>query len=127
MGSRRDVRILFDSSIVIDALNGIERASEEFAAADEHFASVITRIEVLAGCKSRESEAQAKAILADLVLLELSNEVAEEAIRIRRAGRLRLPDAVILATARVHGLTLSTRNTKDFRPDFPEVRVPYEL
>ncbi|MEO8538854.1 MAG: PIN domain-containing protein [bacterium] len=121
------MKVLFDSNIVIDALNGVVGAREAFEAADDHFVSVITRIEVLAGCQSRESEAQATSILAGLSMLELSEAVADEAIRIRRTGRLRLPDAIILATARVHGLTLCTRNTKDFRRDFPEVQVPYEL
>ncbi len=60
-------------------------------------------------------------------VLSLTNDIAESAVSVQRTMRLRLPDAVVLATARVHGLTLSTRNTKDFRADFPEVRVPYEL
>jgi predicted nucleic acid-binding protein len=53
--------------------------------------------------------------------------VAEEAVRIRRQRRLKLPDAIILATARVHGLVLVTRNTKDFDPADPAIRIPYAL
>jgi predicted nucleic acid-binding protein len=53
--------------------------------------------------------------------------VAEESVTLRRTTRLKLPDAIILATARVHGLTLSTRNTKDFSPTDPTIRIPYEL
>lgn len=51
--------------------------------------------------------------------------VAQEAVRLRRAGRLRLPDAIIYATARVHGRTLVTRNTRDFPEGEPGVDVPY--
>jgi hypothetical protein len=54
--------------------------------------------------------------------------VADEAARIRRRTRLRLPDAVQAATAVRHGLELMTRNTKHFPPGkFPFVVVPYRL
>jgi hypothetical protein len=38
-----------------------------------------------------------------------------------------MPDAIILATAKCHGLTLATRNTKDFDPADPGIVVPYRL
>jgi predicted nucleic acid-binding protein len=41
--------------------------------------------------------------------------------------RLRLPDAIILATAQVEGCNLLTRNTRDFSPSWPEIRVPYSI
>ena len=39
----------------------------------------------------------------------------------------KLPDALILATARDREITLLTRNTKDFPEDDPNIRVPYRL
>lgn len=121
------MKILFDSSILIDALNGIPAAAAEFAAADEHFISTISRIELLAGYRNGADDTAAHAVLAELIELALDAAVADESIAIRRSTRLKLPDAIILATARVHGLTLSTRNTKDFRAGDPEIRIPYEL
>lgn len=119
---------LFDSNIVIDALKGIPAAIEEIAASDDVPAvSVITRIEVFAGCPDAESLAAARALLSGFSVLGISSAVEEDAIALRRTTRLKLSDAVILATARVHGLMLSTRNTRDFRADFPEVRIPYQL
>ncbi|WP_425571141.1 PIN domain-containing protein [Olivibacter ginsenosidimutans] len=41
-------------------------------------------------------------------------EVKEETIKIRRRYSIKLPDAIIAATAISHKLTLITRNTKDF-------------
>jgi predicted nucleic acid-binding protein len=42
--------------------------------------------------------------------------------------RWKLPDAIQAAIARAHGLTLVTRNTRDFQPGGdPEVLIPYEL
>jgi len=58
---------------------------------------------------------------------ELTVAVAEEAVRLRRDRKLRLPDAVILAAARTQNALLITRNTKDFNPAWPEIREPYRL
>ena len=44
-----------------------------------------------------------------------------------RDHRLRLPDAIIWATARVAGAVLVTRNTKDVPAGDPAVRVPYSV
>jgi len=45
----------------------------------------------------------------------------------RRERKVKLPDAIILATAELEGRLLVTRNTKDFPSDDPGVRVPYTL
>ncbi len=51
--------------------------------------------------------------------------MAERAVELQQSRRIRLPDALIWATAQVHGLLLVTRNTRDFPADDPGVRVPY--
>jgi predicted nucleic acid-binding protein len=45
----------------------------------------------------------------------------------RERPRLKLPDAIILATAQTRGRVLVTRNTKDFPAEMPGIRVPYVL
>jgi predicted nucleic acid-binding protein len=59
--------------------------------------------------------------------LGLDQAVAAEAVVCRREFGMRLPDAVILATARCHGMRLVTRNTKDFPESLGLVLVPYRL
>jgi predicted nucleic acid-binding protein len=60
--------------------------------------------------------------------LEIFNEIAidagikADAINIRRNYRLKLPDAIIAATARHLGLPLITRNVKDFK-NIPELKL----
>ena len=46
---------------------------------------------------------------------------------VRYVCELKLPDAIIFATADVEGRLLVTRNTRDFSPDDPGVRVPYRI
>ena len=59
--------------------------------------------------------------------VEVTRQIARDVVEIRRARRIRLPDAVIWATAHAESALLVTRNTKDFPGDDPGVRVPYRL
>lgn len=61
----------------------------------------------------------------DIIPLDVA--VAETAIQLRRQHRLRLPDAIIWATARVNDALLVTRNTKDFNPGWDGIHLPYTL
>jgi predicted nucleic acid-binding protein len=47
-------------------------------------------------------------------LLGLSDEIVNETIELRKTKRMKLPDAIIAATAIVHNLCLVSRNDKDF-------------
>lgn len=53
--------------------------------------------------------------------------VSEAAVQLRRQHKIKLPDAIIWATAQVHGRLLVARNTKDFAADTLGVRVRYTL
>jgi len=48
-------------------------------------------------------------------------------MEIRQAHGLKVPDAIILATARCHDLTLATRNVRDFPLTLEGVIHPYSL
>ena len=120
------VKALFDTNILIDFLNGHEPAREEVRRYSEKAVSVITWIEVLAGA-TEQTEAACRTLLAVFERLDLTASVAERAITLRRQYRLKLPDAVILATAQIASSNLITRNTRDFPANSPGVRVPYTL
>lgn len=79
----------------------------------------------MAGASSPEEEAANRGFLAAFVILPVDTAVAEEAVGLRRGRRLKLRDAIIYATARVHGRTLATRNRRDFRDGEVGVDVPY--
>ena len=54
-------------------------------------------------------------LLIQLPELGISEAVIAQTIHIRKAHGLKLPDALIAATALVHGLKLVTANTVDFK------------
>ena len=60
--------------------------------------------------------------IAGTAILPLSEQVVTDVIAIRKLKRIKLGDAIIAATARVHNLTLVTRNTKDFK-NIPNLEV----
>jgi predicted nucleic acid-binding protein len=117
---------VFDTNIVIDALNGVPEADAEFGRYEHVFISRITWMEVLVG--ARDDDAQLRDFMEthfEIVALDLA--VADTAVRLRRSNHLRLPDAIIWATAQTHEAVLVTRNTKDFNTDWEGIRVPYKI
>lgn len=91
-------------------INQFEQALVEGAAV-----SVITTIEVL-GWRGHDttSRASAEKLLTCLDEIPLATSVAQQAILLRSSYSIKLPDAVIAATALTHGLKLMTRNQSDF-------------
>jgi len=120
------VKALFDTNILIDHLNAMPQARDELARYESRNISVVTWMEVLIGAP-QELEAATRAFLAGFTVIPLDDAVAEHAVRIRRARRIKLPDAIIHASAEAHSLLLVTRNTRDFGTDTPGVRIPYGL
>ena len=120
------MRALFDTNILIDYLNGIDAAKTELARYERPAISVISWIEVLAGTRP-EVEAETRNFLANFERIDLGEAIADRAVALRRSAKLRVPDAIILATARVENLVLVTRNSKDFPADEPGIRMPYRI
>lgn len=120
------MRATFDTNILIDFLGGIEGARREFERFDERSISVITWMEVMVGATGDDTAA-VQAFLGSFRVVPIDEPVAKEAVRLRQAHRIRLPDAVIWATARTERALLVTRNTKDFPADDVGIRVPYRL
>ncbi|MEX1006436.1 MAG: type II toxin-antitoxin system VapC family toxin [Acidimicrobiia bacterium] len=107
--------LLVDTDVCIDHLEGTKRLPRKGRLAY----SVVTRAELLAGGAGHEPAV--RRLLAGMDELVVDRRVAERAGVLRRSG-LRMPDALIAATALVHQLTLLSRNTADFRKA-PGLRV----
>ncbi len=120
------MKAVIDTNILVDYLRGIAQAKAELALYQSPAISVIGWMEVMAGT-TPQTESAARAFLQSFDLLEIDAKVAEQAVVLRKSKRLKLPDAIIWATAQVHQCLLVTRNTRDFGPNEPGVRVPYVL
>jgi predicted nucleic acid-binding protein len=53
--------------------------------------------------------------IVDTHVIELEQSVKLKTVEIRKKYKIKLPDAIIAATAIVYNLTLITRNTSDFK------------
>jgi predicted nucleic acid-binding protein len=120
------VKALFDTNILIDFLRGVPAARDEFARYEDKAISVVTWMEVMAGV-SAAVERRTRMFLDGFVLVGLDEAVAERAVALRRQYRLKLPDAIVWASAQVGAMLLVTRDTKGFPADDPRVRMPYRV
>lgn len=120
------VKGLFDTNILIDYLNGIEQAKAELERYSDKAISLITWMEVLVGA-TPETESIIRGFLNSFQSLPIDEQVSDLAVAIRKKHRIKLPDAIVWATAQVNGRILVTRNTKNFLHDEPGIRVPYHF
>jgi len=117
---------VFDSNIVIDWLRRKQEAFDELDRYGKHLISRVTWGEVLAG-EPVETRYKVEALIAAFEVVEVDGRIMRAAADIRFRNRIKLLDAIILATAQLNGSILVTRNTKDFPANMPGVRVPYTL
>jgi hypothetical protein len=120
------VRAVIDTNILVDYLRGFAHARAELALYQSPAISVISWMEVVAGTTA-QTEGTVRAFLQSFDLLEIDAKTAEAAVILRNTKRIKLPDAIIWATAQAHQCLLVTRNTRDFDRNEPGVRVPYTL
>jgi predicted nucleic acid-binding protein len=105
--------LLLDTNIVIGFLNG-DKAITSFLTTPAKnqktfIVSQITRMELLGFPNiSLDEEIVIKQFLDQTIILALSDEIADKVIELRKKIRLKLPDAIIVATALVHQLKLVT-------------------
>ena len=106
---------LLDTNILI-YLSKKQLAFDKVASpGDRLVISVITYMEVLGYPFSNETE---KHIVEELCqyfpVIELDKKIVEKVIQIKQQNKIKLPDAIILATALVNKLDLITANVSDF-------------
>ena len=122
----RVVKALLDTNILIDFLRGVPAARDELNRYEDKAISIVTWMEVMAGAPIL-AERATRDFLDGFALIELNETVAERAVTLRRKHRLKLPDAIVWASARVQAMLLVTRDTKGFPTDDPGVRMPYRI
>lgn len=118
------VKALFDTNILIDYLNATPAAKAELDRYQDKGISVITWMEVMVGATTK-LQASTRAFLAGFQHVGLDDAVADRAVQLRKTHKMKLPDAIVWASAQVHAMLLVTRNTRDFPADDPGIRIPY--
>ncbi len=112
-------KYLIDTNAVIEFLGGHLPTSgsvwlQSIIDKDLYYLSVINQIELL-GYNGSPAEMQT---LQDFVnasdVLLLSDLIVQTTISLRKSHKIKLPDAIIAATALTYNLTIITRNTADF-------------
>lgn len=114
------MKYLLDSNCIIDYLSVRfeEQALKQVRAIiqDDFFISVITKIEVLGFIPNKTTLETATTVFMDIAKsFPLTDEIVSQTIEIRKHHKIKIPDAVIAATAMVHGMTLLSRNINDFK------------
>jgi predicted nucleic acid-binding protein len=116
-------RLLLDTNILI-YLSKQELKLEDFASEDDVlYISVITLMEAKGyPFSNKKEEILIDSLCENLIKAHLSDDVIETVIGLRKKYKIKLPDAIILATAIENNLKLITRNTKDF-----EIAAPADM
>jgi predicted nucleic acid-binding protein len=123
-------RLLLDTCILVDYLRNYAPAVQFVSQlADPPFISAMTVAELYVGVRHQQEQARVEALLERLRVLATSANVARQGGFFRRDYRhshgLDLIDALIAATAQVHGKRLVTRNARHF-PMLGDLLVPYQ-
>jgi predicted nucleic acid-binding protein len=121
------VKAVFDTNILIDLLKGREEANNEVGRYSRLAISRISWIEVLTGARDSEDQHRVENLLGYFEMIELDEAVAREAVSLRQEHRIRLPDAIVWAAARLRDSLLVTRDSRDFPIGDPGIRVPYHI
>ena len=113
------VEYLIDTNILIYHTKGSEAVSNFFndIIAKQRFnLSILTKIEFLGWEKHSSEGFQKCRRLIDLAnVYAVDEDIAEQAIELKRRSKIKLADAVIAATALVNNFKLVTRNMEDYK------------
>ncbi len=111
---------LVDTNVVIEFLGATlppksSKWIQHIVNQNQHHLSIINQMELL-GYNGNPSEMQIiEAFVNTSKLLSITQPIVLKTIEIRKAHSIKLPDAIIAATAIIHNLELLTRNISDFK------------
>lgn len=121
------MKFLFDTNIFLSYLAGQDSVKHlfqrKFLECNEVITSRIVRIELLSFEKLTSSEESIiQEMLDQFFLVPITVEIEDLAISLRRKYKLKIPDAIIAATAYHTSSILMTADVKDFKK-LSEIKV----
>ena len=110
---------LIDTNIIIYLTQKKLKINDFAKESDTLYISSITYMEALGfPFQTREEETSITMLCDTFERLLLTEDIEKQTILIRKTNKIKLPDAIIAATAITRNLTLVTRNSSDFNKIF---------
>jgi len=115
------MKYLWDTNIVIYYLQqqfspNAEKYIDSLLLKSRPVISAITEIELLCWKTTSKKDIQVlQSFISDSFVIELEQTIKNKTAEIRKTSNIKLPDAIIAATAILYDLELVSRNTKDFK------------
>ena len=109
---------LLDTNVVIDFCNDkLPVNAANFIESIEPKISVVTAIELFSFAAISQTEKQKLQEFTTIATVydKIDMDIRTQTIAIRQTYKIKLPDAIIAATAIAYSLTLITRNVNDFK------------
>lgn len=122
--------MIFDTNVLIFVSKNILKITDILSPDVPPSISVISFIEALGyPFKSLDDEHYMKMICSSCTVIDLNDLIIAETIKIRKKHKIKLPDAIIYATALIEGKPLLTNNTDDFKKLGGQVKLidPFNL
>lgn len=108
--------IVIDSDIIIYSALPQAAGIRSFLLSNPYCISAVSRVEVLGFHSLSALEiVYFEAFFDSSTIVAISDEVINEAVRLRQQRKINLGDSLIAATAIINDFELVTNNTKDFR------------
>lgn len=101
-------KLFVDTNIFLYLLDG-EKTVADVLSGNQIYISFITELELLSFHKLNSSdEIRIKQLIKDVTIIDINNDIKQNAIEIRQEYQLKLPDAIILASAKFLDIALFT-------------------
>jgi predicted nucleic acid-binding protein len=101
-------KLFVDTNIFLYLLDGDDTVADVLSG-NQVYISFITELELLSFHKlSSSEEVRIKQLINDVTVIDINNEIKQNAIEIRQEYQIKLPDAIILASAKFLDIALFT-------------------
>ncbi len=115
--------VVLDTNIVLYLLGG-DQVLAELLYQKKLYLSFISQLELL-GFKGITSKQQIEIskFIQDCIVIDINDEIKQDVILLRKTSKLKLPDSIVLATARFLSLPLITSDVDFKTTGFPEIII----
>jgi len=108
--------LILDSNILIYLSKGHKGIFEIIEKYSNIYISVITKMKVLGfPFKNEKERLFIEKIITSFEIIHTNDEIADITINYRKKKKIKIPDAIILATAKVKKANILTVNSSDFK------------